>query len=132
MPKKRRHSKYKSGLEVEVAQTLSRRSVQYEYESYKVPFTQPATKRVYIPDFVCETKSGKLCFIEAKGKLDADGRKKLLWVKEQHPKLDVKLVFQRANNKIRKGSKTTYGDWATKHGFDWIQWDGKLPSRWFN
>ena len=44
---------------------------------------------------------------------------KMLWVKEQHPDKQFYMLFMNANNKIRKGSPTTYGDWATKKGFIW-------------
>ena len=31
--------------------------------------------------------------------------------------LDLRFVFQNQNNKLFKGSKTTYAQWAEKHGF---------------
>jgi len=37
-------------------------------------------------------------------------------------------VFQKANNKIRKGSKTTYGKWADDNGFKWA--DNTIPKEW--
>jgi len=39
-----------------------------------------------------------------------------LLIKEQNPKLDIRIVFQNENQKIRKGSKTTYADFCNKHG----------------
>lgn len=57
---------------------------------------------------------------ETKGRLVADDRKKLIRVKESHPDYRIILVFERPNNKIRKGSPTTYSDWATKNGFEWM------------
>jgi len=128
----RPRNKYRSGLERDIAHFLKGKRVAFEFETIKVPFTQPAAERVYVPDFIIRKKGKVVCVIEAKGKLDSDGRKKLLWVKEQHPKLRVKLLFQYANNKIRKGSKTTYADWANKHGFEWAEFksDG-VPERWY-
>ena len=32
------------------------------------------------------------------------------------------MLFMNANNKIRKGSPTTYGEWATKKGFIWADY----------
>jgi hypothetical protein len=39
----------------------------------------------------------------------------------------VRFVFQR-NNTLSKNSKTTYGDWATKHGFQWCIYPDIPPS----
>lgn len=122
---------YRSGLEAAIAVGLTKAKVKFEYEKLKVPFTQPEQQRVYIPDFVLKKGKKVLCVIEAKGKLDSDGRKKLLWVKEQNPNLNLKILFQRANNKIRKGSKVTYADWATKHGFEYADFEkGGIPAKW--
>ena len=33
-------------------------------------------------------------------------------------------------NKIYKGSKTTYGAWADRHGFKWAE--GSIPEEWYN
>ena len=36
-----------------------------------------------------------------------------------------------AKSKIRKGSPTTYGEWATKKGFIWADWKTqKIPKDW--
>jgi len=42
-------------------------------------------------------------------------------VRDQHPGLDLRIIFQDASKKITKNSPTTYGMWATKHGFKWGQ-----------
>jgi len=134
MPKTKRHrrNKYRSGLERNVAGYLTEKGIKFEFESLKVPFTQPAAERVYIPDFIVKKGRRVVCIIETKGKLDSDGRKKLLWVKEQHPNLKLKILFQYANNRIRKGSKTTYANWADKHGFEWAEWNPEtgIPPKW--
>ena len=36
-------------------------------------------------------------------------------IKAQNPKLDIRIVFQNENQKIRKGSKTSYADFCRKH-----------------
>ena len=79
----------------------------------------------YTPDFYIPETG---IYVEAKGHLDKSDRMKMLLVKEQHPDLDIRFVFLRANNKIYKGSKTTYAQWATKHKFEWAE--GSIPEEW--
>ena len=49
-------------------------------------------------------------------------------IKKQYPELDIRFVFMNANNKIYKGSKTTYAMWANKHGFEWAE--KNIPEEW--
>lgn len=84
--------------------------------------------RTYTPDFRIETKSGKVFYIEYKGVLDLETRKKMVRVRDQHPELDVRFVFQKARNKIRKGSPTSYGMWCDQNGFKWA--DNCIPKGW--
>jgi hypothetical protein len=49
-------------------------------------------------------------------------------VKEQNPELDIRFVFTRSTSKINKGSKTSYGDWCDKYGFDYS--DKLIPGEW--
>lgn len=112
----------RSGFERTLAAQLKKRKVRFEYEPVKLPYV---LERSYIPDFYI---SDKAIYIEAKGKLDADTRAKMLAVKKAHPDLDIRFVFMRASNKLSKASKQTYGDWATKNGFQWA--DGDIPEEW--
>jgi len=67
-------------------------------------------------------------FIEAKGYFDKGDRVKMQLVKEQYPDHDIRIVFLNSKNKIYRGSKTTYGMWADKHGFEWAE--GAVPEEW--
>lgn len=98
-----------------------------EYEADCLKYRVEETKK-YTPDFTIEHK-GKRTYIEYKGVLDQATRKKMLLVRKQYPNLDIRIVFQRGNNKIYKGSKTTYMEWAKKHGF--ICADNEVPKSWF-
>ena len=119
---------YRSKFENNVAKEFKRRKLKFGYETKKFPFVQPAKKRNYTPDFeLFETG----VFVECKGKLTAEDRSKLLWVAETYPDLRLVIIFQRARNSIRKGSPTTYGDWATKNGFEWYDWETGLPNNLF-
>ena len=68
--------------------------------------------------------------VETKGRWVAEDRKKHLLIKKQHPELDIRIVFMSGKTKIRKGSKTTYGDWCDKHGIPWAE--KIIPTSWFS
>lgn len=123
MPRKKA-PKYKSKLEKLVGDKLKSQAV---YEGRKIKFVQPAKDRVYIPDF---NTSNKNKVIEVKGRLKPEDRQKHLWVKEQHPELEVYFIFGRPQNKLYKRSPTTYGQWATQNGFEWIGASDPIPEHW--
>ena len=106
---------YRSGLEAALAAALALANIPVLFETLKVPFTQPEKKRHYTPDFLLP--NGIL--IETKGLFAAEDRQKHLWVRAQHPDLDIRFVFSNAKAKLNKGSPTTYADWCDKHGLKW-------------
>tara|TARA_R110000822_G_scaffold35608_4_gene100387 strand:+ start:1373 stop:1774 length:402 start_codon:yes stop_codon:yes gene_type:complete len=120
---------YRSGLEDRISEQLKGLSVPFKYEKFKIKYEVHET-RTYTPDF--ELPNGII--VESKGRFVPDDRKKHLLVKKQHPELDIRFVFSNSKAKIRKGSKTSYGDWCDKNGYifadklipeDWIKQDGK-------
>ncbi len=116
----------RSGFEKKIKDDLDSKKIKYGYETEKIPYTVPSSKHFYVPDF-CLVNG---IYIEGKGKLDAQARKKMLLVIEQNPDKDIRLLFMR-NNKIRKGSKTTYTDWAEKHGIPYhVSSRGEVPEEW--
>lgn len=110
---------FKSGFERRLAMELERAKVGFKYESSKIPYV---IKHTYSPDFVLDNG----VIIEAKGYLRATDIAKMRAVKAQHPELDIRFVFQDASNKVRK--KTTYAEWAERHGFPWAE--GSIPKEW--
>lgn len=86
-------------------------------------YTLPGRK--YYPDLVLPNG---VC-IEAKGMFDAEDRIKLLTVRAQNPDADIRIVFQRPASPLYKGSKSTYGDWADKHGFPYCK-GPSVPLEW--
>ena len=105
-----------------------KRSVHAHYEISQFEYDVAETKK-YTPDWTLIVQpGGHHIYIEFKGVLDRDTRKKMKLMKKQHPELDIRLVFERAANKIMKGSKTTYGMWADQWGFPWA--DNVLPKEW--
>ena len=115
---------YRSGLEKINQDLLKSLDIPYGYESRKIPFTEPAKKRSYTPDFFL--KNGII--IETKGRFLSKDRQKHLLVKEQHPDLEIRFVFSRSKSPIYKGSKTTNAKWAEKHGFKWAE--KLIPEEW--
>lgn len=113
---------YRSKLEGKVAELLP--SVEYECE--KLKYTVPASNHKYTIDF----KIGHKSYIEVKGYLKASERKKYLLVRECNPEITLRFFFDKADNKIYKGSPTTYGDWATANGFEWTDLSKGLPKEW--
>lgn len=131
--KRKRTAIRRSGFEDSFEKDLRSRGIKYTYESetleykYIIPARQKTER--YTPDFPIITKTGKKIYIETKGKLTAENRKKYLRVKDLLS-IDLRFVFQRPNNKIYKGSNTTYGQWATKNGFLWA--DKTMPNEWLS
>jgi hypothetical protein len=68
-------------------------------------------------------------YLEVKGRLTVEDRRKMLAVKKSNPELDIRFVFQAPYNKINKGSKTTYAKWAEKYGFLWCSYS-TIPLTW--
>jgi hypothetical protein len=108
---------FKSKLEEKVWASLKREFPTVKYEPQKFKFIQPEIERTYIPDF----KTGRSnVFIEAKGKLDLETRKKMVWFRDSNPTVRIIFLFMNPDNKITKRSKTTYAMWATDNGFEWL------------
>lgn len=116
---------YRSGLEDTISQDLKDRGVDFDYETLKIKWVLHKNKS-YTPDFVLPNG----VIIESKGRFVVDDRMKHLEIQKQHPELDIRFVFSNSRSKIRKGSKTTYGDWCDKHGF--IYSDKRIPDEWLN
>jgi len=114
---------YRSGLELKVAQDLDEQGVQYLYEKVKIEWEDLAY-RTYTPDFVLNNG----IIIETKGMFTAADRRKHLAIKKQHPKLDIRFVFESSKRKLRKGAKSTYAEWCVKYNF--LYYDRIIPEDW--
>ena len=121
-------NQYKSKFEMRVAAELEELLGDINYEPDRLNFIQPEKKRFYLPDF----KLRENVYIETKGKWTSDDRAKHVWIKEQHPDVTIYLLFQNANVKLNKRSKTSYGDWATKNGLLWGDYRNGIPKEWLN
>jgi hypothetical protein len=121
-----RQKGYRSGLEESVDSLLKQSGIDGQYEQHKVLYTVPVSYHEYTPDF--RLPNG--IFVETKGRFVLEDRKKHVLIKQQHPELDIRFVFQNSKNKIRKGSPTTYADWCKKHGF--LYADKTIPQEWLS
>jgi hypothetical protein len=115
---------WRSGLEEKVGRELKEQGVPFGFESRKIEYLEPAKTRKYTPDFFL--KNGII--VETKGRFTANDRKKHLLIKEQYPTLDLRFVFSNSNQKLYKGSKTTYSQWCERHGF--LYADKSIPESW--
>ena len=64
----------------------------------------------------------------------AADRRKHLAIQRQHPKLDIRFIFENSRRKLRKGAKSTYAEWCIKYNFrygtrvvpeEWLKEKGK-------
>lgn len=117
---------YRSGFEHKISEYLKEKGINFEYESMTIKWVFPEQHKKYKPDFIIKTATGKQIIIEAKGYFKPADRLKMLYVKEQHPDLDIRMLFQTANNKI---GKKTYGEWCDKYGIKWAE--KQVPEKWY-
>jgi len=114
---------FRSGLEHKISEYLTGLKVTFDYESIKIEWEDLAY-RTYTPDFVLANG----IIIETKGMFTAADRRKHLAIQRQHPNLDIRFVFENSRRKLRKGAKSTYGEWCIKHGFRY--YDRIIPEDW--
>lgn len=128
MGKRKRHTsslKFRSGSERKCFDFLCQRGVAYEYEHMKFPYVITKT---YLPDFYLPEYD---FYIEVKGRFTSQDRSKHLFIREQHPELDIRFMFDNPNSKLYKGSSATYGDWANKHNYLFCKTTEGIPKEWF-
>lgn len=129
---------FRSKFERRLAEQLDEAKIKYEYETTIIEYDLPVhhgfccdcgssmvtTQRDYLTDFYLPELA---LYIEAKGRFTSSDRTKMKTVKEQHPDLDIRMVFMR-DNKLNKRSKTKYSDWCEKHGIKYAI--GHIPEDW--
>lgn len=108
---------FASKFENEVSKKLNRIRVKWQYEPIKLDYI---LEKSYKPDFVVDPHLPleDTIIIEAKGVLHREDRVKMLAVKEQHPDLDIRFIFQAPHRKVPH-LKCTHAEWAEQHGFKW-------------
>jgi hypothetical protein len=123
---------YRNKFEESTARALKARGIPFSYEETKIDYTVTGT---YLVDFEITTKKGKTIYIETKGNgrsFDHSVRKKMIAVKQQHPDLDVRIVFYsdgKIGPKRKDGSCMRQSDWANKYGFTYAI--KEIPESWY-
>jgi len=121
----RKHG-FRSGLEEKIINQLKEAGLEPNYEAVKFEYIIPESKHIYTPDFpLC-----KKIVIETKGRWVVEDRQKMLLLIKQYPDVEFRMVFYNANQKIKKGSKTSYADWCDKHGIKWA--NKQIPIEWLH
>ena len=121
--RKARASGFRSGLEQTVAKQIKQARHKIRYEAMKIKWVDFSI-RSYTPDFVLDNG----IILEVKGFWSTADRRKHVEIKRQHDQLDIRMVFENSKRKIRKGSKTTYGDWCNKKDIKFC--DRVVPKIW--
>ena len=117
---------FKSGLEERINRQLESNGIFNAYEKLKIKYTVPARNATYTPDWILPNG----IIVESKGRFVVADRQKHLFIKAQHPELDIRFVFSNSKAKISKTSSTTYALWCEQHGF--LYADKEIPKEWMN
>ena len=117
---------FRSGLEEINADFLKRQDHTVQYEFFKLVYTKPAKPSKYTPDFPLLN----CIVVETKGRFVTADRQKHILIKQQHPGLDLRFVFDNPKQRISKTSKTTYAMWCEKNGFKFAK--KLIPQEWLS
>lgn len=116
---------FRSGLEDNIIKALEDAGIEPNYEAQKFEYIIPESKHIYTPDFPVSPH----IVIETKGRWVVEDRQKMLLIMKQYPDIEFRMLFYNANQKIKKGSKTSYAMWCDKHR---IKWANKIiPLEWY-
>lgn len=97
---------------------LKRKKVKFSYESEKFAYVIAAH---YIPDWIINTPLGKI-YVETKGYLRPEDRRKLVAVKKCNPRIDLRILFYAPSVKNER--------WAKKNGIKYAI--GTIPTEWLH
>ena len=124
-------NKYRNKFEERTGRALDNVGAEFSYETLKLEYF---VESEYIPDFVIKTPSGAQRIVETKGNgrsFDHHTRRKMIAVKQQHPELDIRILFYsdgKIGPKRKDGTFMLQSDWAKKHGFIYAIKD--IPKEW--
>lgn len=126
-PNNPRKIPYRSAFEVSLSKQLNEAGVPFKFEPDTLPYIRNGKVHGYTPDF----RVADGIYLEGKGYFHGGtkDRHKLILVKDQHPELDLRIIFQTEGRAVSKDTTLTYGDWADLNGFTWAG-GGKIPDEW--
>jgi hypothetical protein len=111
-------SKPRNKFETRIYKQLRQSRVSFDYESERIPYIIASH---YIPDFIVHTPLGKI-YIECKGYLRPEDKRKLVAVKKLNPHMDLRILFYSANKKNLT--------WADRQGFKYAI--DTIPKEWLH
>ena len=119
-----------SAVEARVVQLLDKAVVDFTH--HPKPPLRYTVEHTYTSDIKVWPLDGSAPFlVEVKGYWPSEDRNKWLKMWQQNPREDIRLAFQKPNTPLRKGARTTYAQWADKHGIKWCDvGTGGLPAEW--
>lgn len=123
---------YRNKFEKDTAKDLEKHNIEFGYEKTKIPYTVSGN---YLVDFEITTKSGKKIYIETKGNgrsFDGHTKRKMIAVKQQHPELDIRIVFYndgKCGPKRKDGTYMRQSEWAKRYGFEYSI--RTIPESWY-
>lgn len=130
MPKKnKKATKPRNSFEESIWNQIASYGIEPQYEVMAIPWV---FEHIYTPDFVLP--NGIL--LEGKGQFDQEDRSKHARIKQQHPDLDIRIIFCRSPGsrkpgsatKLSKSAKMTYGDWCDRNRIPYA--DSDIPEEW--
>lgn len=110
--------KLKNKFELKIYAQLKAAKAKFAYESERLPYVIAGH---YIPDFVLSTPTGKI-YIETKGYLRPEHKRKMVAVKRYHPEIDLRILFYAPNK--------AYIRWAEKNGIKYAI--SVIPQEWLD
>lgn len=122
---------YRSWFEVDIAIDALERGIVFEYEKGHIVWIEPEKVRKYKPDYFVTKRNGDLMLVEAKGRWTAEDRKKICFVTEQNPDLDLRMLFERDNTLSKAKRSQKYSDWCTKKGIKFAI-GRSIPEEWLD
>jgi len=111
---------FRSQFEASVAKDLHGRGVVFEYETERVFYSISYT---YVTDFTIPEEfsvTGEPIYVECKGWLRPEDKRKILAIKADNPGMDLRLLFQSRNAKNIQ--------WCQKNNIRFGI--GTVPTRW--
>lgn len=115
---KRLRNKFEKRINRQLRSLTRKVGASYDYETEKIPYIIASH---YIPDFVIKLPDGDKIYIECKGYLRPEDKRKLVAVKKSHPTKDIRILFYRL---VRASIK-----WAERHSFPYAV--DVVPREWF-
>lgn len=106
------NNKFRSGSEEKLSSLLTEAGYNYRHEPFYIEYEVHEVRK-YLPDFVLDNN----IILEVKGRFLSVDRKKHIRLREKHPDIDVRFVFDNPNARLSKGAKSSYANWCEKNSF---------------